>query len=193
MAACRPDVLVVTGDPADVDAMTATCRRARGAGDVPIVMVPDVHRPAFCLAVLAAGADDCVAATDPVELILARVHGALVRRGRLAPPAVHVGNLVVDEGAHVVLRDGEPVQLSPLEFGLLAELAHHPGVVVGKADMLHRFWTCSAAPNNVDQAVSRLRRKLGRSCRLRTVRGVGYVLVPGGGTKFPVVPAGRND
>ena len=178
IGAFRPEVIVVAATPGDVDTVTATCRRARVLGDVPVVAIPDVHEPCFCQAVLSAGADDCVAATDPVDLLATRVRCALVRRGRVAAPAVEIGDLLIDQAANAVLRDGQPVTLSPLEFSLLAELARHPGRVVRKADLLNHLWTSFAGRNSLDQAVSRLRRKLGGTCAIRTVRGVGYVLCP---------------
>ncbi|HLF40348.1 MAG TPA: response regulator transcription factor [Acidimicrobiia bacterium] len=172
----RPDLVVIAASPADVDAMTVACRRAKAIGDVPVVMVPDFHVPEVCRAVLAAGAEDCVPATDPTDLILTRLEAALARRRRLALPAVQVGDLLIDEAAHLVLERGEAVDLSPLEFDLLVELARHPGLVVHKADLLNHLWARCAARNSVDQAVSRLRHKLDGSCTVRTVRGVGYVL-----------------
>ena len=176
IGAFRPDVLVVAAVADDVDTVVATCRRAKTLGDVPVVVVPDAHLPGLCLAVLAAGAEDCVAASDPGDLILARVRGVLARRGRVAAPAVQIGDLLIDGASHAVLRDGEPVELSPLEFRLLAELARHPGVVVRKTDLRNRLWNGLAGPNSVEQAVSRLRRKLDGSCAVRSIRGVGYVL-----------------
>lgn len=176
--AFRPDVVVVAAAPGDVDTVTATCRRARALGDVPVVAMPDVHEACFCQAVLSGGVDDCVAATDPVELIATHVRRALVRRRRLAAPAVKVGKLVIDEASHAVEWEGRPLTLSSLEFCLLAELARHPGAVVRQADLLNHLWTSSSARNSLDQAVSRLRRKLGGACAISTVRGVGYVLCP---------------
>lgn len=175
--AFRPDVIVVAVTNDDVDMVTATCRRARALGRIPVVAVPDVHDPSFCQTVLRAGAYDCVAATDPVDLIATHVWSVLVRRGRTPPPPVQVGDLLIDEATHTVLRNGVPVSLRPLEFSLLAELAREPGVLVRKEDLRNHLWGCYAARNSVDQAVSRLRRKIQGDCAIRTIRGVGYILL----------------
>ena len=176
--AFRPDVIVVAATYDDVDTVTATCRRARALGGVPVVALPDVHDPCFCQAVLQAGAYDCVAATDPVDLIATHVWSVLVHRDRVPPPAMEFGNLLIDEAARTVRRDGEPVRLGALEFGLLAELARRPGVLVRRDALRNHLWTHHAARNSVDQAISRLRRKLQGACVIRTIRGVGYVLIP---------------
>jgi DNA-binding response OmpR family regulator len=78
--------------------------------------------------------------------------------------------------------DGTPVELTALEFDLLAALAHEPGVVVRRAELLTRLWGDAYLDDGhlVDVHVANLRRKLGDDATeprfIETVRGVGYRL-----------------
>ena len=78
--------------------------------------------------------------------------------------------------------DGAVVELTALEFDLLAALAREPGVVVRRADLLERLWGDAYLDDShlVDVHVANLRRKLGDDAAeprfIETVRGVGYRL-----------------
>lgn len=74
--------------------------------------------------------------------------------------------------------DDEPVDLSPTELRLFAALAHRPGVVVGKHELLRRVWGDDATdPHVVEVTIGRLRRRLGSAGPVvDTVRRRGYVL-----------------
>jgi two-component system OmpR family response regulator len=92
-----------------------------------------------------------------------------------------VADLVVDEGARLVRRGDETIELTPTEFDLLAELGRRRGRAVTKEHLLAAVWQFdSYDPNLVEVHVSALRRKLeAHGPRLvHTVRGVGYVLRP---------------
>lgn len=98
--------------------------------------------------------------------------------GSLPEEAVRVRVLVP---GRVVLRDGERVHLSRLEFDLLRFLAERPGRVFSREALLEAVWGGGeVTPRTVDVHVRRLRSKLGRDLQLlSTVRGVGYRLDPG--------------
>ena len=71
---------------------------------------------------------------------------------------------------------GEAVQLAPKEFDLLWELLDHKGLVLTRDQLLERVWgyTFAGDTRTVDVHVRQLRRKLGDSCPVATVWGVGY-------------------
>jgi DNA-binding response OmpR family regulator len=134
---------------------------------------------------LTVGADDyLVKPFSPRELV-ARVKSMLrrprvdaVAAGRARAPA----GLELDEARRAVVVDGSPVDLTALEFDLLAVLARDPGVVVRRTALLDRVWGPEFVGDDhlVDVHVANLRRKLGDdpgSPRfIETVRGVGYRL-----------------
>ena len=127
------------------------------------------------------GTDDYVTKPfSPQELVL-RV-GAILRRARGAEgvaDVVSVGPLAIDRATHEVAVNGEPVELTPLEYKLLLVLMERRGRVQPRAALLEQVW--DAAPDvqtrTVDMHVQRLRSKLGAAADLiETIRGFGYRL-----------------
>jgi DNA-binding response OmpR family regulator len=103
-------------------------------------------------------------------------------------PALLVGGLVVDRSARAATLDGQPLDLTRMEFDLLAYLAGRAGRVVSKRQLMAEVWQqpYGGADKTVDVHLSWLRRKLGETAAdpryLQTVRGVGVKLVdPGAG------------
>jgi len=92
-----------------------------------------------------------------------------------------VGDLLLDESRWTVHRAGQPVDLSPTEFRLLACLMRHQGSVLSRTQLLRTVWgqDYTGQPQVVETYVSYLRRKLGRlgPPLIRTCRGLGYTLL----------------
>jgi Transcriptional regulatory protein, C terminal len=89
------------------------------------------------------------------------------------------GRGFLDPGDRTVDLGAQRVQLSPLEFGVLATLSERPGRAVTRAELITRVWgtTYVGGSNVVDVVVRNLRRKLGPAAnRVETARGVGYRL-----------------
>jgi DNA-binding response OmpR family regulator len=170
------------------------CRRLRTFTDAYVVVVSGRLDEDDKLAALAAGADDYLTKPFSPRELVARIR-AMLRRPRAAGsgPARGkvrvVGRITVDLDAREATLDGRVVELTRLEFDLIAALAERPRVALTRAQLLERVW----GPNwfgdehVVDVHVSKLRQKLGDDARkpmlLRTVRGVGYRL--DGGTDSP--------
>lgn len=92
--------------------------------------------------------------------------------------------LVIDPARREIRRDGEPVELSALEFDLLAALAGSPGRVYSRTQLLRRVWGYEHVGDErvVDVHVRSIRRRLGDDASdpriVGTVRGVGYKFLP---------------
>jgi DNA-binding response OmpR family regulator len=154
------------------------CRRLRGAGDVPILILTARDEEADRVVGLELGADDYITKPFSPRELVARVR-AILRRADPAPSderIIELDGLRVDLRSRSVTIDGTPVTLRTLEFELLAELARHPGHVVTRGRLLDRVWGVSFAggTRTVDVHVAQLRKKLGRPDLIQTVRGVGY-------------------
>ncbi|MEY9876380.1 DNA-binding response OmpR family regulator [Streptacidiphilus sp. MAP12-33] len=160
------------------------CRTLRDAGDwTPILLVTARGEETDRILGLELGADDyLVKPFSPRELV-ARVRTVL-RRASVprTEPVLRIGGLTLDPAAHTVLRDGEPVELTATEFGLLAHLVRNPGRVFTRDQLLAQVWGYPGYRDTrmVDVFVSQLRAKLGGASPLRTVRGVGYSAVAPG-------------
>jgi DNA-binding response OmpR family regulator len=159
------------------------CRRVSATRPLPLVLLTARSDPIDIVVGLECGADDYV--TKPVEprVLDARVK-AVLRRAAPEPqrPVNHLGDLLVDEAAMRVTRNGEPVQLTPTELRLLLELLHHAGQVRTRRVLLERVWEYGFVGDTrlVDACVQRLRAKVeenpSRPTLIQTVRGVGYRL-----------------
>ena len=131
------------------------------------------------LAGFRAGADDYVIKPFSMAELLARIEALLRRSGRLASSTWQVGDLIVDDGAHSVVRGVHQLELTRIEYDLLLMLVQHVGKVLSKTQVLVQVWGFDAYDTNlVEVHMSALRRKLEVAGPriIHTVRGAGYVL-----------------
>ncbi|HZU64864.1 MAG TPA: response regulator transcription factor [Novosphingobium sp.] len=139
------------------------------------------------VAALDLGADDYITKPFDGDEVLARLRTALRHRlaGHMAggPALVKLGQVEVDLAARRVLRAGAEVHLSPKEYGVLAELARHPGRVITHAQLLRAVWG-PGHEQDVEYlrvAARGIRRKLedepAAPTLLRNEPGVGYRLM----------------
>ena len=135
---------------------------------------------------LSLGADDYVVKPFSPREVSARIK-ALLRRSRspegTADELLQVGALRIDQARRLVTLSGSPVDLTVLEFDLLAALASAPGRVFTRRQLLERVWGWDFFGDErvVDVHIRNLRRALGDDAQnpgvVATVRGVGYRLV----------------
>lgn len=175
------DVVVLDRMLPDVDGVTLL-RILRTKGLLtPVLMLTALGSVDDRVGGLDAGADDYLAKPFAFSELIARIR-ALGRRSAVAPMRpLQAGDLSIDELRHVAQVGDRTVDLSAREFALLGYLIRHAGQVLTRQQILDAVW--GAEPdvysNVVDLYVHYLRRKLGelgRADRLRTVRGVGYML-----------------
>jgi two-component system response regulator MtrA len=157
----------------------SVCKEIRAVSGVPIIMLTAKSETNDVVLGLEAGADDyMVKPFEPSELT-ARI------KARLRPitsleSRVTIGPLVLDVEGHQVLRDGQPVSLTPLEFNLLLTLAQKPKQVFTRELLLEQVWGYhyKADTRLVNVHVQRLRSKIetdpDNPTIIKTVRGIGY-------------------
>ena len=124
---------------------------------------------------LRAGADDYLVKPFDLDEMLARI-AAVCRRH--APPPLLLQGLRIDLDAHRVLRGATPVDLTGMEWTVLACLARQPGRIYSRDEIEARLSASGhgeGASNSLEVIVSRLRRKLGAGL-ISTHRGLGYRL-----------------
>ena len=166
----------------DVDGLQVLAM-LRAVSDVPVIVFTARDDDADMVKALNSGADDYVVKPFGIEQVDARLR-AVLRRSNAAVvdgPLV-VGGLTIDPRRRTVRLDGKPLDLSRKEFDLLLALAHRPGEVVTKRELLADVWRQSygGGDRTVDVHLSWLRRKLGETAAepryLHSVRGVGVRL-----------------
>jgi DNA-binding response OmpR family regulator len=160
------------------------CRRLRSESAVPILMLTARDDEIDKVLGLEIGADDYITKPFSIRELRSRIRAAM-RRANLGPSAerveeISVDGLRIDVPRRAVEVQGEPVQLTYLEFELLRTLASAPGRVYTRQALLDKLWGGSAFrdPRTIDVHVRHLREKIERDPSepeyIFTVRGVGY-------------------
>ncbi|MEV4479549.1 response regulator transcription factor [Micromonospora coxensis] len=175
-----PDVVVLDLNLPDLDG-AAVLRRIRSASAVPVVVATARTAESEMIRLLRAGADDYVVKPYSAEQLEARIAAVLRRGGQPVATVLTHGGLRLDTEARTASLDGTRLQLSRLEFDLLAYLVQRAGKVVTRRQLLDDVWRSeSRSLETVDVHVTWLRRKLGERASapryLHTVRGVGIRL-----------------
>ena len=162
--------------------------KIRKLGRVPVIMLTAKGDETDRVVGLELGADDYVSKPFSPRELLARIRAVLRRTGAaIDDPIVRAGGLVLDLGARTAEDEGHVLELTGLEFDLLAALVRKQGRVVPRDRLLAEAGRESTvvSERTVDVHISHLRSKLGddpRSpTRIKTVRGVGYVFARGEG------------
>ncbi len=182
VVAAPPDVVVLDLGLPDLPG-DRLLRMIRSVSDVPVLVATARDDEGLVVRLLDAGADDyLVKPFDPSQLE-ARLRAVLRRAGTSvgeAPVVYRVGGLLVDPTRHHAEVDGRALDLTPLEFELLAYLAANQGRVVTRRELLREVWQRTDGGRTVDVHLSWVRRKLGDRADdarfLHTVRGVGVQL-----------------
>jgi DNA-binding response OmpR family regulator len=162
------------------------CRELRRRSQVPIIMLTAKGSETDKVAGLEVGADDYITKPFSMREFRSRVRAAL-RRARMVAESpgeetIELGELSIDPGGRLVTKSDEELDITYVEFEILAELARHRGRVLSREELLERVWGDAhyRDPRTIDVHIRHLREKIELDPKmpryLHTVRGVGYSL-----------------
>lgn len=181
----KPDLVILDLGLPDRDGVDVV-RDIRSWSVVPILILSARTDEHDKVAALDAGADDYLTKPFGVAELQARVRALLRRTARQAQePIVRFGDVEVDLTKRAVLRAGEDVHLTPIEYRLLTQLIANAGRVLTHRQLLREVWGPSHAEDThyLRVYMTGLRRKLEadptRPRHIRTESGVGYRLLLG--------------
>lgn len=147
---------------------------------IPVIMVTAAKERADILAGFAAGTDDyLVKPSEPQELV-ARMNAVLRRyhKKNSDGEVIRVGKIMLDLSKHRVEVDGQAVELTGKEFGLLEVMMKKSGRVLSRQFLLEYVWGYEeeVLTRTIDMHIARLRQKLGNEGRerIQTVERFGY-------------------
>jgi DNA-binding response OmpR family regulator len=157
------------------------CRELRRARvRTPILMLTARTQEAEKILGLELGADDYVTKPYSPRELRARIKALLRRATEDVPDVYRFGDFEIDFGRYEVRRSGQPIELTPTEFKLLAALVRSRGRVLTRNQLLDQVWGHGVFVTDrvVDTQVTNLRKKVepepSRPKYLSNVRGVGY-------------------
>lgn len=169
-----PELALLDLNLPDGDALVML-REWRGAGRMlPVIVLTARDQVSDRIRGLQAGADDYLVKPFDLNELLARID-AVCRRG--APAAkLMVGDVAVDLDSRAAVRGNERIELTAMEWAVLACLTRHPGRIYSRTEIetyLSKEGIGDADSNSLEVIVSRLRKKLG-PLAISTHRGLGY-------------------
>jgi two-component system, OmpR family, response regulator QseB len=153
----------------------------REAGNaVPVIMLTARDSLDDRIHGLESGADDYLPKPFAIPELISRVRALCRRSAGFAESVWRVGALNIEPARHRVLLEGEVLDLPPREYRLLLELARQAGRYVTRSALEQAVFGDLAAieSNALEVHIHHLRRRLG-AARIRTIRGVGYLLEDG--------------
>lgn len=160
-------------------------KRIRAESSINVLLLTARGEDVDRIVGLEIGADDYLPKPFNPRELLARMRAILRRHSAPArePDVLRVQNLELDSAARRVLHDGNRVELTDVEFGLLEALMRSPGKVVNREELSESVLGRKFDPfdRSLDMHVSRLRKKLtydgAHDELIKTIRGTGYQLV----------------
>lgn len=172
-------------------------RKIREKSDVPVVMLTAKSQSVDKVVGLELGADDYITKPFDTKELLARIRAILRRfsrqEGRDREGLVKLGPLELDPNGYTVTKDGEPLELTPTEFKILALLMRRPGRAFTRTQISEAVSTGShyLASRYIDVHISRLRAKIEPDPKepriIQTVPSVGYRA-----SRLPTNPSSRS-
>lgn len=155
------------------------CREIRKNSSVPIIMLTAKSSEADELKGFELGVDEYISKPFSPKILVARVEAVLRRTSAVSAEEVIVaGCIEIDQSAHEVKIDGNPVELSYKEFELLTYFAKNQGIALSREKILNNVWNYDyfGDARTIDTHVKKLRSKLGDrgSEYIKTIWGMGY-------------------
>lgn len=159
------------------------CRSIRRDCDCPIIFMSCLEDSDTIVEALRSGGDDYMVKPVRYPELLARVD-AVIRRSRQnqEAPANHLRefrSFTMDLDRHSLVRNGEPIDLSTIEYALLQHMVDHPKTLLLYQDLYQNVWDRDSLGDirTVMVHISNLRKKLDPDRRgiIETVRGAGYI------------------
>jgi two-component system alkaline phosphatase synthesis response regulator PhoP len=175
----RPDLVVLDLMLPGMDGLEVLSQLRRDS-DVYVILLTARSEETDKIVGLSVGADDYVTKPFSPRELVARVKAGLRRirsgGGQVDGEVFAFRHVRVDTGSRQVFLDGEPIEMTAIEFDLLRALAENHGRVLSREQLLEKVWGYNyyGEMRVVDVHVGHIRQKLGGEAYIATVRGVGY-------------------
>ena len=153
------------------------CREIRKHSTVPIIMLTAKSDERDELLGFELGIDEYISKPFSPKILVARVEAILRRTNAIGNDVMEIGGIVLNQSAHEVRIDNEPIDLSFKEFELLTYFITNKGVALSREKILNHVWNYDyfGDARTIDTHVKKLRSKMGNKGNyIKTVWGMGY-------------------
>ena len=175
----RPDLILLDVTLAEGNGYSA-CTAIKMKYDIPVIFLTALGDEFSVVTGLDMGADDYISKPFRPRELVSRMRSVLRRAGR-SGGAVYAGDLKIDTERGAVMRAGEELFLSALEYRLFLVFLNHRGKVLSRGRLLEEIWDVAGEyvnDNTLTVYIKRLRDKIERDPQnpqiIKTVRGLGY-------------------
>ncbi|MGF7058824.1 response regulator [Brassicibacter mesophilus] len=182
----KPDLIILDLMLPIIDGIDV-CKKIKNddeIGNVPIIMLTAKSDEADKVIGLEIGADDYMTKPFSVRELMARIKAVLRRSVDVKQPepdkVIKIGDIIIDDEKHEVLKGGKKLELTLKEFELLRILAQNRGKVLSRNLLLDEVWGYDyfGETRTVDVHIRHLRKKIEDNDRnpkyIETIRGIGY-------------------
>ncbi|WP_330949657.1 response regulator transcription factor [Virgibacillus sp. MG-45] len=157
----------------------ALCETIRSYYDIPVMMITAKGEISDKEKAFVAGTDDYIVKPFEPKEVLFRIKALLRRFHMINEEIIHIGNIVIDRKSYEVEANGKTMILPLKEFELLTQLAHYPGQLFSREQLIELVWGNDYTGNDrtVDVHIKRLRERFSphvHGFSIMTVRGLGY-------------------
>ena len=174
----KPDLVILDINMPQIDGFEVLEKLRKENNNVPVIVLTARDQKDDKATGFGLGADDFVTKPFGLEELLLRVSAVLRRSKNLKPTGnlIVVGKVQLDQNNYRVKIDDIESEISPTEFKLLQYLMNNSGRVLTREQILSAVWGLDFETDGaiLDTYISYLRKKIGDSANIRTVRGIGY-------------------
>lgn len=157
------------------------CREIRTVSTTPIIVLSARESEDDKVALLELGADDYVSKPFSPRELVARIH-AVIKRSEMkrevrnTSKSISLGNITLDNKTHIALLDGDELKLTKTEFALLEYFMKNSKIVIKRESLMKDIigYDQYLYDRTIDTHIKNLRKKIGYSIEIETIRGVGY-------------------
>lgn len=172
------DLLILDLGLPSIDGIDIIKKLRKSQQNLPILVISARDKLDQRILGLDTGADDYLCKPFELDEVVARVQALLRRSKNQISNTISYNNLVFDTQSLVLTKNNEPIELSKRELTIFECLLQNLNAIVSKENIVEHITSIDDEfnPTAVETYVSRLRKKLGSSINLKTVRGLGYML-----------------
>ena len=173
------DLLVLDLGLPHLDGMDLLKNLRKQRSKLPVLIISARDKLDQKILGLESGADDYLCKPFALEEVVARVNALLRRALQNGQSRITLGDLSFDTTTRTLTCNDERVELSSRETSIFEQLLLHANQVLSKENIASHIaaFDDDFNPTAIETYISRLRKKLGESVVLQTVRGLGYILI----------------